>query len=176
MTQGGMVPINIDGKPLLAKRIGAGGYATAYRTGNTVYLLVDPDDRAREVLWRCWTRTNSPHLPRLTRHRTILDEDDQPLRVYSMPYYHRVRRGTIAYHQAERLAEAWWAMWPLRGVSGMRRLLAAVPDLPASLRRAIRALGRTAAHLYGDHFSWEFPLKNFSVDEAGTLILRDYLY
>ena len=152
--------LNIDGKMVATEKIGKGLFATAYRAGDTVYLLVD-GDYSKEAL-AMFTDQTLPHIPTCRRH-----DDIGKFSVFSMPFYRKLTKAEFPEAYAE------WTRLPRSVSAGDVHKWVKNVSLPKALKAAIEELIDGFSNYDYDGMILEFNKANVSVGADGKLILRD---
>jgi hypothetical protein len=161
--------LNIDGQQITAEYIGRGLFATAWRHGETVYLLVK-EDYSKEAI-ALFADHSMKHVPTVSRHADIGE-----FSVYSMPFYRKVTKDETpkAYNQWRVLRK----VLPY-GASGPTHLGRAIDTLRSmqhdSLADAMQELSDAFANYDHEGMIFETNKANVGADANGDLVLRDCL-
>jgi hypothetical protein len=161
--------LNIDGKQITAEFIGRGLFATAWRHGETVYLLVK-EDYSKEAI-ALFADHSLLHVPTVSRHADIGE-----FSVYSMPYYRKVTKS-----QTPRAYKQWRALCSVipYSVQGPNEVQRAIDKLRSmnqdTLADAVQNLSDAFANYDHDGMIFETQKVNVSADSNGDLVLRDCL-
>ena len=152
--------LDIDGTMVATEKIGKGLFATAYRAGDTVYLLVDGDN-SKEAL-TLFTDQTLPHIPTCKRHNDI-----GKFSVFSMPFYRKLTKKEFPEAYAE------WTRLPRFVAAGEVEEWIKNVSLPKTMKAAIEELINGFTNYDYDGMILEFNKANVSVGVNGKLILRD---
>jgi hypothetical protein len=161
--------LNIDGRQITADYIGKGLFATAWRHGETVYLLVK-EDFSKEAI-ALFADHSMKHVPTVSRHADIGE-----FSVYSMPFYRKVTKS-----ETPRAFQQWRCLCSVipYSVQGPNEVNRAIDKLRSmnqhTLADAVQNLSDAFANYDHDGMLFETQKCNVSADSNGDLVLRDCL-
>lgn len=158
--------IRVDGQWIPGAYLGKGLFTTAYRYGDTVYLLTN-EDYSKEAI-ALFADQSLTHVPKIRRH-----EDWKHYQVYSMPFYQRLTKKDHpkAYVQYESLNT-----WGVAGAFSCYAWLSGHTGLSDTLKAALQSLLDAFSNYESDNLCLEFNKVNLGVDSNGDLVLRDVLF
>ena len=163
------------GEELKADYLGKGRYSTAYRSGDSVYLITDPKDYSKEIASSFKVMA---HLPECNFLGFVGER-----RLYRMPYYERLtkREYPRAWRQFISIRDLVNRLNPdyiMQGYPNGYGLIIAVsesPDIHPEMALAVEEMARIACN-YGASWPLEVAKRNVGVDALGNLVLMDCLF
>jgi len=182
--------IIVDGKEYQAKFVGKGQFSRVYRVGDRV-IYYTRGDCGKEVL-SMFQYDRITHLPEMIRHENITMPRGRWY-VFSSPYYRNVKRtDTSAYTLMKIIIKTYEKFWSMdrdyqyqaygrvhTNIYVMQRFVDYIRDecsyIPRSVVKALQEVVNVASNC-GGVVGFDLHVKNFGVNEYGTLIFRDPFY
>src|ERR1017187_5377456 len=169
-----------DGNDVQVERIGRGGYTTAWKAADCVYLQTSEKDNSKEIL----AKLESEHLPKTEGIGWF--DGDTPHRLFKQPLSFALLAASKDAWRDYKLLHGMWedsrhavnsrVGYACRATAsqlnaGLLDMVEGCAGLRQELREAVRLLHDEAGN-YGE-YCIEITKKNCAVDDVGRLILLD---